>query len=246
MKNKLFLVFAFLGLAFTAQAQTALSQTTLSAAITVNQTVFAVASATGLTGSITQPRNLYIIDPGTIQGEVMQQVAANGTTITVQRTGINKAAHVNGAIVIFANAPNQAQAFRPNSTPRGGCTAANELYTPRIDTATGYEWICSTSTLSWVPGWNNPNPPGVTADQASVAGLMTPASPLFTVTGTNAITGWTLPVGFAGGTFCVFPTGTFTWTTATNIGLAGTAVVGRTLCFTWNWLTTKWYPSYVS
>jgi len=66
------------------------------------------------------------------------------------------------------------------------------------------------------------------------------------VTGALAITGITVPfVGFSGDIILI-PTGAFTWTTATNIALAGTAVVGKALVFTYVPATNKWYPSYIA
>lgn len=47
-----------------------------------------------------------------------------------------------------------------------------------------------------------------------------------------------------GGQITLIPTGVFTTTTAGNIALASTAVVGRALIMTWDAGTGKWYPSY--
>lgn len=80
---------------------------------------------------------------------------------------------------------------------------------------------------------------------ASPAGVITPLYPITKVSGTNAITGITVPYPSFCGTIWFVPTGNFTWTTATNIGLAGTAVTGRLLGFTYLPQTAKWYPSYV-
>lgn len=79
---------------------------------------------------------------------------------------------------------------------------------------------------------------------ASVAGVMpAPQGYITVVTGALAITGITVPyLGFAG-TIVYIPTGTFTWTTATNIALAGTARVGVAIFFTYLPSTNKWYPS---
>jgi hypothetical protein len=44
----------------------------------------------------------------------------------------------------------------------------------------------------------------------------------------------------------LIPTGVFTWTTAGNIALAGTAVVSKALTMTYDATTTKWYPSYIA
>jgi hypothetical protein len=81
---------------------------------------------------------------------------------------------------------------------------------------------------------------------ASPAGVITPTYPITRVSGTNAITGITVPYpGFAG-RVTFLPTGVFTWTTATNIQLAGTAVVGKALDFVYNPDSAKWYPSYIA
>jgi hypothetical protein len=52
------------------------------------------------------------------------------------------------------------------------------------------------------------------------------------------------PISLGGGTITLIPTGIFTTTTAGNIALASTAVVGRALTMTYDVTTTKWYPSY--
>jgi hypothetical protein len=89
---------------------------------------------------------------------------------------------------------------------------------------------------------------------ASVAGLITLTAPVTIVSGALAITGinvppslsfGTTPAGY-GGRLTIIPTGAFTWTTATNIAVAGTAVVGKALDFTYDSVTNKWYPSYVA
>ena len=81
---------------------------------------------------------------------------------------------------------------------------------------------------------------------ASPAGVITPTYPVTRVSGTNAITGITLPYASFQGRITFIPTGVFTWTTATNIGLAGTAVVGKALDFVYNQGAGKWYPSYIA
>jgi len=245
MKNTLSILFGVLLAAFTAFGQTALTSTTLTNAITTNQSTFAVGSTTGITA--TAPKTIiYVIDKNESRGELMTvNVVNSSTSLTVARGGTNRSAHVAGAYVIIGAPNNMAQSFQTYNA-LGPCTAANTLVTPWINTTTGEQRLCSTLTLDWVRGWNTPPPFGVTANVASAAGVVTPSGPLFHITGALAITGFTLPVGFAGGQFCVIPDGTFTWTTATNIALAGTAVVNRILCFTWDSNLGKWNPSYVS
>lgn len=83
------------------------------------------------------------------------------------------------------------------------------------------------------------------ATVASVAGVITLPKRYQVVSGALAVTGIALPAPNFAGTISVFPSGAFTWTNATNIVVAGTAVVGRRLDFTYNPITAKWYPSYV-
>lgn len=81
--------------------------------------------------------------------------------------------------------------------------------------------------------------------QASSALLIAPTSGITVVSGTSAVVSITLPYTGFQGTIRVIPTGNFTWTTAGNIGLAGTAVTGRVIEFTYEAILGKWYPSYV-
>jgi hypothetical protein len=62
-------------------------------------------------------------------------------------------------------------------------------------------------------------------------------TPIVTITAPN-------PISLGGGTITLIPTGIFTTTTAGNIALASTAVVGKALLMTYDVTTTKWYPSY--
>jgi hypothetical protein len=237
MKN---LFISFIALTVSVFGQTALTQTATTAAMTSTQQTVLVSSATGISAGTA----LYILDPGEQRGELVQVKSnySSGTTLPITRGSGIQRAHTSGAVVVIAPVP---AAFY-NRNPYGACTASETAYTPWINTDTGEEWLCSTITLSWVPGFNNPSAKSSTATVASAASAITPSGPLFTVSGTAAVTGFNIPVGFSySGGFCVAPTGAFTWTTAGNIGLAGTAVVGRVLCFTWNNTSSKWLPSYV-
>jgi hypothetical protein len=79
------------------------------------------------------------------------------------------------------------------------------------------------------------------------AATIAPTTPILFVSGTAAVVTITAPtpISIGGGSIMTIPTGAFTWTTAGNIAVAGTAVVSRTLTFTFDVTTTKWYPSYV-
>lgn len=227
-------------------AQVALTQTTLSAAISNTDTRITVASATGISAAAsgTPATYLWIADPGELLGELVAVKTVSGTTLTVNRSGQFVRAHVSGAVVVIGP-----PAAFPTRSPHGACTAANTAYTPWIDVTTGLYWLCSTKTLSWVPGFGNyAAPVGRTADVASAAGTTLPSGPFFQTTGTNAITGWTLPVGFNGGSFTTVFAGAATWTAAGNIASASLEAM-TALCpvtFTWDVVAAKWYPSTLS
>ena len=92
---------------------------------------------------------------------------------------------------------------------------------------------------------------GVTATSAAAptiasATTIAPTTAIVFVSGTTAIATITAPspISAGGGHITLIPTGIFTTTTAGNIGLASTAVVGKALIMTYDTTTTKWYPSY--
>jgi len=90
----------------------------------------------------------------------------------------------------------------------------------------------------------------VSAAAPTVASATTiaPTTPVAFVSGTTAVVTITAPspISAGGGTITLIPTGVFTWTTAGNIALAGTAVVSKALTMTYDVTTTKWYPSYIA
>jgi hypothetical protein len=229
------------GLAF---GQTALTQTTLSAAVTSNVRTIQVASATGITapGATTGAGSLLFVD-----AEAMSVLSVNSTYVTVQRgaAGTKATGHISGAAVLLGP-PQAFIAFDPS----GSCTNGQGLflYSPVVNINTGNEWLCSTVTGKIVPGFGNVGGvPQVTTAVASAAGLVTPSGPLFHITGTAAITGFNIPVGFdpkEGGTICAIPDGAFTTTNANNIAIASTGVVSKILCWTYDANTAKFYPAY--
>lgn len=250
-------------------AQTALTITTLSAAVTTaGQTTITVASATGISapapfgGNVAGSANggsLLFIEDGTSGGagnaaitESMMVTGVSGTTISVARGAFSTAAnpHLSGAVV-FVGRPDQFYTVEAS----GACTPGNTLVTPYINIKTGNQWLCSTVTNSWVPGFFNTSAPaGVTTAVASVAGATNPSGPLFHVSGTNAITAWGSSTtvgpgsGAGGGSatqsygapFCVIPDAAFTWTATNNIATAGTAVANLVICFTFDGTNKKY------
>ena len=226
----------------------ALVQTTLSAAISANQTTFSVASATGISapsGGFMQ--KIYVIPLNGTKGELMTVTAVNGTAISVSRLDMFKSSHPTGSIVLVASIDPTIDGFKEYN-PTGAPATDPGLATPWVNVLTGEQWIWSSISLQWVPGWNNPSSvKGPTAAVASAAGVILPSGPLFHVTGALAITGFTIPVGFAGGSFTIIPDAAFTWTAAGNIALAGTAVIGKALTFTYDSGDAKVFtPSYIA
>jgi hypothetical protein len=82
--------------------------------------------------------------------------------------------------------------------------------------------------------------------QASAAGTNTFTYPITRVSGTAAMVNITVPYPGFSGKITLLPTGVFTWTAAGNIALAGSAVVGKALDFTYDPVAAKWYPSYIA
>jgi hypothetical protein len=263
------------GLAGLSFGQTALTQTTLSGAVngpalysgttpTISGQV-TLASCTGIAAPILPGTPSSIIYVGT---EAMGVFSVNSTScvLTVNRgyLGTQAAPHPSGDMVLYG--PNYAATIAQggNILPSGlfqqdpargsACTASNTPTTPWVNVLTGSQWLCSSLTNSWVPGFGNPLVPvlsEVTASVASVAGATLPSGPLFHVTGTNAITSWTVPVGCnatatGGCQFTIIPDAICTWTSAGNIALGGSCVVNKALTFLWDAKNSKWIPSYIA
>lgn len=83
---------------------------------------------------------------------------------------------------------------------------------------------------------------------ANVASATTiaPTGSIFHVTGTTAIVTITPPYTGFKGSITIIPDGLFTMTNAGNIAIAVTAVVSKALVMTFDYNTSKWYPSYTS
>ena len=111
------------------------------------------------------------------------------------------------------------------------------LVTPVIGAATGTSLALSSFSA-------------VSAAAPTIASATTiaPTTPIVFISGTTAVVTIpaAAPISTGGGAITLIPTGIFTWTTAGNIALAGTAVVSKALTMTYDATTTKWYPSYVA
>ncbi len=226
--------------------QNTILATTLSAAVTANATTVRVALATGieapsfaagLAGSA-----LFVQDIGQTQGELMRVTKVDSTTITVTRSN-TASAHASGAMVLIATKQNWFQTY----DPQGSCVLAQTYVTPWVNTSNGNQWLCSSQTLTWTPSWGTayPAPQLLTATAtASVAGATAIAGPLVEISGTEAITSFTMSTGWNGEGFCVQPTAAFTTVAGNNIAEASTADANQTLCFVWNARAAAFSASY--
>lgn len=263
------------GLAGFAVGQTALTQTTLSGAVsgpalysgtspTISQQI-CLASVTGISNPILPGTPVSVIY---VDREAMGVFSVNSTTgcLVVNRgyLGTQASPHLSGQAVLVAPVyqttlgtganPLPSGLFQQDPPDGGTCTPGNTPTTPWVNVLTGAQWLCSSVTGGWVPGWNNPlSAPaswGQTATVASAAGAITPSGPYFNISGTAAITGFNIPVGFStlqGGCFTANPTGIWTWTAAGNIATAGTVTAATTpVTFCWNVASQKWIPSRLS
>jgi hypothetical protein len=178
-----------------------------------------------------------IINMATIAITALPSATAAATTdvLPIVQGGTTK--QVTNAL-LFTNATMVAPALGTVASGNiSACTSTNMvLTTPNIGAATG--------TSVKLSGFS-----AVSAAAPTIASATTiaPTTPIAFVSGTTAVVTITAaaPISTGGGTITLIPTGAFTWTTAGNIAVAGTAVVSRALTMTYDATTTKWYPSYV-
>jgi len=158
-------------------------------------------------------------------------------------TGLPVATGVSGlgtGVATFLATPSSAnlRTALTDETGTGSAVFATTptLVTPVLGAATGTS--ISLSSFSAV---------SAAAPTIASATTIAPTTPIVFISGTTAVVTITAaaPISTGGGTITLIPTGVFTWTTAGNIALAGTAVVSRALTMTYDVTTTKWYPSYV-
>lgn len=145
--------------------------------------------------------------------------ARGGTGITSLGTGVATAlgqAVTGSGSIALATSPTFV-------TPTLGAATATSLVSGLIATSAAAPTIASATTIA-------------------------PTKPITFISGTTAIVTITAPspISLGGGSIILIPTGIFTWTTAGNIALGGTAVVGKALTFVYDVTTTKWYPSYIA
>src|SRR5262249_32247788 len=113
------------------------------------------------------------------------------------------------------------------------------------------QWLCSSVTNTWVPGFGNPGVSGVqvqpTAASAISSNAITPSGPLIHVTGTTVLKTITLPATFQNGSVTLIFDGSgsgLTWDATGNINVAGTSTTaGSAVTFTYDRSISKWIPS---
>lgn len=265
------------GLAGAAFGQTALTQTTLSSA--VNGPVGAGYSGTTAT-NITGDTNIFLASVSGISNPVLPgtpvsviyvgreamgvlSVSTSLKMVTVFRGYLSTQAapHPSGDNVLIAQQYSPTAAFGGNPLPsgffpvdpplNGACTAANTPTTPWVNVLTGAQWLCSSITKTWVPGFNNPLVPVYMAPTTAVASATTilPSGPLFHLTGTTPVTTITQPVGCdatavgACSFWVIVDTGTASqFGTGGNleIGAAITTLSGKAYLFSWDATNSKW------
>jgi hypothetical protein len=169
-------------------------------------------------------------------GTPISGVLANCTGLPVA-TGVSG---LGASVAAFLATPSSAnlRTALTDETGTGSAVFATTptLVTPVIGAATGTSLALS--------GFS-----AVSAAAPTIASATTiaPTTPIVFISGTAAVVNITAaaPISTGGGTITLIPTAAFTWTTAGNIAVAGTAVVSRALTMTYDVTTTKWYPSYV-
>jgi len=260
------------GLASFAVAQTALTQTTLASAVsgpsgysgtspTISQSV-TLASCTGIAAPILPGTPSSIIYVGREAMGVFT-VNTSSCTLTVNRgyLGTQAAPHPSGDMVLYGpnysvtlaqgGNPVPSGLFQQDPPSNGTCTPTGTPTTPWVNVLTGAQWLCSTITNTWIPGFVNPLTTIIDVPNTAVASAatITPSGPLFHLTGTTPVTTITTPVGCdataVGG--CQFTmivdTGTASqFGTGGNLEIAAaiTTLTGKSYTFIWDAKNSKW------
>jgi len=201
-----------------------------------NSTLVAPALGTVASGNISACTSTSMVMVTPVLGTPTSGTLTNCTGLPIA-TGVSG---LGTGVATFLAAPTSANlsAAVTSDTGTGSLVFSNAptLVTPILGSATG-------TSLS-LSGFN-----AVSAAAPTIASATTiaPTTPIVFVSGTTAVVTITAaaPISTGGGTITLIPTGAFTWTTAGNIAVAGTAVVSRALTMTYDVTTTKWYPSYV-
>lgn len=271
MNRAILAIALVLCLAGISEAQTALTQTTLSAAVsgpamysgtsvTIDSTV-TLASVSGISAPTLPGTPVSVIYVGR---EAMGVFSVNTSTkqVGVLRgyLGTQASPHPSGDMVLVAPQYNVTASggnpvpnglFAQDPPQNGSCTVGNTPTTPWVNVLTGAQWLCSSITSTWVPGFNNPLNASSAVPTTAVASAtsITPSGPLFHLTGTTAVTTITTPIGCNATAVgaCEFvvivDTGTASqFGTGGNLEIAAaiTTLTGKAYTFTWDAKNSKW------
>ena len=170
-------------------------------------------------------------------------VANGGTGITSLGTGV----------ATFLGTPSSAN-LRTAVTDETGTGSLVFATSPTLVTPVlGVPASGDLSNCTGSPTFTNVKYSGLIATSAAAptiasAATIAPTKPITFISGTAAVVTITAPspISLGGGSIVLIPTGAFTWTTAGNIAVLGTAVVSKALTLVYDVTTAKWYPSYVA
>jgi hypothetical protein len=268
-------IFDMLQMVGPAAAQTALTQTTLASSVsgpamyagtspTIDQVVF-LASVTGISAPALPGSPVSVIYVGReAMGVFTVNTSLKSVGVFRGYLGTYASPHPSGDLVLISNVYSTNQAFGANPLPsgffnvdppqNGGCTTGNTPTTPWVNVLTGAQWLCSTISKTWVPGFNNPLSAVSSVPNTAVASASTilPTGPLFHLTGTTTVATITQPVGCNATAvgYCSFTAicdGVCAWSAAGNINVAsGVMVAGQSVTFIWDAVNSKWVPSVVT
>lgn len=117
---------------------------------------------------------------------------------------------------------------------------------PRVRSGSTFVDVTNSAQNAYLPLVFTLRATGAAAPTIASAGTIAPTTPIVFISGTAAIATITAPspISAGGGQVTFIPTGIYTTTTAGNLALATTAVVGKAQIWTFDVTTTKWYPSY--
>jgi hypothetical protein len=253
--NKIKQLLVLIGLAaVTASAQLTISTTTLSAAVSglpgnpgacTGNALISLASSSGISGPQPGQPAPYVLY---VDRELMrvQSVSGNNVLVTRGYDGTNCAPHISGRTVMFG----RAFQFSKNTPPIGGGCTLPMASTPIVNVFNGDVVVCGliggSTTVSAYTSLNANGPMITGADIASATTLATtPYAAIHHVTGTTAIATIPVPLSCVSGCrLILIPDALFTFTTAGNISVASTAVVGKAYEMIYDPKTAKWQPSY--
>jgi hypothetical protein len=228
-----------------ASAQTVTTNTTLAAAMLRGDQTINLTSSTGVLAAGLAPSTGIYVDREYMTITANSNPNSPGALWGVKRGagGTLQTAHASGATV-WVGVPSNGPFDQGPIDRVGACTAGSLPFLPVIQVRTGNIVYCANGQYGNFT--NNPQVGTVLASQAGVmSGAFAITAKTTHISGTNAITGFTVPPGLPdGGSFTLIPDGNFTVTNATNVAIASTAVTGKALVYTWDRTSGKLYPSY--